>query len=141
MAKSQEKSVDAYLKSLPAERRTLSQDVARARAEEPAEGLRGIVRVGLSHVRDPAREVPGHVQQAALCYAGIAAQKNHYAVYLPMCVYQDAKLRAKLQADFAKAGKKLDMVRRDRREAARRVLMETADHQEGKVEHRSRLGM
>jgi hypothetical protein len=43
-----------------------------------------------------------------LSYAGLAAQKNHYALYL-MAVYGDPAREARLREGFAQAGKKLDM--------------------------------
>jgi hypothetical protein len=43
-----------------------------------------------------------------LCYAAIAAQKNHYAIYL-MGPYGDPALRKRLEQGFADAGKRLDM--------------------------------
>ena len=43
-----------------------------------------------------------------LCYAGLAAQKNHCAVYL-MGVYGSVESGKKFAAAFAAAGKKLDM--------------------------------
>jgi hypothetical protein len=43
-----------------------------------------------------------------LSYVSLAAQKNHYALYL-MGVYQDQQLEVQLRNGFEQAGKKLDM--------------------------------
>jgi hypothetical protein len=43
-----------------------------------------------------------------LCYAALASQKNHMALYL-MCAYADGPVKKRLVAGFKAAGKKLDM--------------------------------
>jgi len=43
-----------------------------------------------------------------LCLAGLAAQKQHLALYL-MTVYGDPKIAQRFKAGFKAAGKKLDM--------------------------------
>lgn len=43
-----------------------------------------------------------------LMYAAIAAQKNHYAIYLS-APYQNSKILKQLEDGYAKAGMKLDM--------------------------------
>jgi hypothetical protein len=48
---------------------------------------------------DPRQPVP---------YLGLAAQKNHFSLYL-MPIYASPELLAWFQAEWAKTGKKLDM--------------------------------
>jgi uncharacterized protein YdhG (YjbR/CyaY superfamily) len=108
MARSEEKSVDAYLKSLPAERRAVVKTLRELVLENLPKGYEESFEWGYPTYEIPLAKYPDTYNKRPLCYAGIAAQKNHYAVYL-MCVYQDAKLRKQLEDDFAKAGKKLDM--------------------------------
>ena len=43
-----------------------------------------------------------------LTYAGLAAQKNNYALYL-MCAQADSQIERDLRAAYAPAGLKLDM--------------------------------
>ena len=56
----------------------------------------------------PARTASSISNGKPLCYAGLAAQKNHLALYL-MAAYTDTKAAARLKSAFAAAGKKLDM--------------------------------
>mgnify|MGYP006351513367 CR=1 FL=1 len=57
--------------------------------------------MGDDQLRHPSLPVPGHLQR-------VAAQKNHYAVYL-MNIYGGTPEEDSLRKDFEKAGKKLDM--------------------------------
>ena len=108
MAASQAKSVAAYLEELPAERRAVVSKLRALVKKNLPKGYVETMSFGYPAYVIPLAKYPDTYNGQPLCYAAIAAQKNHYAVYL-MCVYQDAELRRKLEADFAKAGKKLDM--------------------------------
>jgi hypothetical protein len=110
MARSDAKSVDAYLKSLPAERRAVVATLRALVLDNLPKGYEETFEWGYPTYVIPLSKYPDTYNKRALCYAAIAAQKNHYAVYL-MCVDEDGKLRKKLESDFAKAGKKLDMGR------------------------------
>ena len=102
------KSVDAYLKGLPAERRAVVKALRELVLANLPKGYEESFEWGFPTYQVPLAKYPDTYNKRPLCYAAIAAQKHHYAVYL-MGVYQDEKLRAQLKADFAKAGKKLDM--------------------------------
>jgi len=108
MARSQEKSVDAYLESLPAERREVVKTLRELVLKNLPKGYVESFEWGYPTYEIPLAKYPDTYNKRPLAYAAIAAQKHHYAVYL-MCVHQDAKLRKQLEDDFAKAGKKLDM--------------------------------
>jgi len=108
VARSLEKSVDAYLESLPAERREVVKTLRELVLKNLPKGYEESFEWGYPTYEIPLAKYPDTYNKRPLAYAAIAAQKHHYAVYL-MCVYQDAKLRARLEDDFAKAGKKLDM--------------------------------
>jgi hypothetical protein len=56
----------------------------------------------------PLEAYPRTYNGQPLSYAALAAQKNHYALYL-MAVYGDPAGEAQLREAFAQAGKKLDM--------------------------------
>ena len=100
--------VDAYLESLPAERRKVVETLRALVLKNLPKGYEESFEWGYPTYQIPLAKYPDTYNKKPLCYAAIAAQKHHYAVYL-MCVYQDPKLRKQLEADFAKAGKKLDM--------------------------------
>ncbi|MEO8334890.1 MAG: DUF1801 domain-containing protein [bacterium] len=108
MASSSAKTVDAYLDALPQDRRdaiSTVRDVVRKRLP------RGYVEqmdFGMICYCVPLERYPGTYNGHALCYAGLAAQKNYNAVYL-MGVYGDGANAKKFKAAFDKAGKTLDM--------------------------------
>ena len=108
MARSQEKSVDAYLESLPAERRAVVKTLRELVLKNLPKGYEESFEWGYPTYEIPLSKYPDTYNKRPLSYVAIAAQKHYYAVYL-MCVYQDAKLRTRLEDDFAKAGKKLDI--------------------------------
>lgn len=108
MARSQAKSVDGYLKELPPERRAVVSKLRDMVLKHLPKGYEESFEWGYPTYQVPLARFPDTYNKKPLCYAAIAAQKNHYALYL-MCVYQDAKQLAKLEAAFEKAGKKLDM--------------------------------
>jgi len=108
VARSQEKSVDAYLESLPAERRAVVKTLRELVLKNLPKGYEESFEWGYPTYEIPLSKYPDTYNKRPLSYVAIAAQKHYYAVYL-MCVYQDAKLRTRLEDDFAKAGKKLDM--------------------------------
>ena len=56
----------------------------------------------------PLERFPDTYNGQPLCYATLASQKNHLALYL-MVAYGDAEKRKILEEGFRKAGKKLDM--------------------------------
>lgn len=108
MVRSAATTVSRYLASLPAERRRIMAAVRKViRANLPA-GYRETMNWGMINYEVPLRRYPDTYNGQPLCYAGLAAQKNNYSLYL-MCVYQDSRRVAWLRDRFRKAGKKLDM--------------------------------
>ena len=101
-------SVDEYLDELPAERRAVLRTLRAIVKKNLPKGYVESFEYGYPSYVIPLSTYPNTYNGQPMCYAAIAAQKSHYAVYL-MCVYQDAGLRKKLEDEFRKAGKKLDM--------------------------------
>jgi hypothetical protein len=56
----------------------------------------------------PIEKYPNTYNKQPLCYVGLAAQKNHNALYL-MGAYATEAQRKALEDEFKKAGKRLDM--------------------------------
>ena len=101
-------SVALYLAKLPADRRAV---VARVRDEVNAVIPKGYVEslgYGMIMWSVPLSRFPNTYNGQPLCCVALAAQKNHYALYLMGC-YGNAVLDAELRAGFARDGKKLDM--------------------------------
>lgn len=108
MAPSKAASVNAYLKSLPAERRKVVAAVRDVVLSNLPKGYRESVNWGHITYEVPLERYPDSYNGQPLCYAGLAAQKNHYALYL-MGAYANPKVGKSLASEFKKRGKKLDM--------------------------------
>jgi hypothetical protein len=101
-------TVDQYLAELPADRRTEIEKVRDAiNAALPA-GYREGMGWGMIGWVIPLADYPDTYNKQPLAYAGLAAQKNSNSLYLN-CVYASPERTDRLKAEFAKAGKKLDM--------------------------------
>jgi hypothetical protein len=108
---SKARTVDQYLAELPDDRRAVIEAVRNViRSNLPAgyeEGmLYGMIGYFVPHSLFPAGYHCDPNQP--LCYAGLASQKNHMAIYL-MCVYGSQEQRNWFTSAWKKAGKKLDM--------------------------------
>ena len=108
MAASKAATVSAYLKSLPPERRRVVSTVREVVLKNLPTGYRESMGFGYITYGVPLETYPGTYNGQPLCYAGLAAQKNHYALYL-MGAYADPTKGKRLAAEFRKRGKKLDM--------------------------------
>lgn len=108
MVQSAAKTVDAYLEELPEDRRAVVSAVRDVIVANLPEGYDESVSFGMIAYSIPLERYPKTYNKQPLCYVALAAQKNHYAVYL-MCVYASPQRAAALREQFARAGKKLDM--------------------------------
>ena len=108
MAASAAATVDEYLESLPPERRAVVSAVRDVILRNLPQGYRETMSFGMIGYGIPLERYPNTYNRQPLAYAALAAQKNHYALYL-MSAYQDSDDEARLRRDFAEAGKKLDM--------------------------------
>jgi hypothetical protein len=99
---------DAYLAEMAPERAAV---VSRVRdlvnANLPA-GYEERMAWGMIGWEVPLARCADTYNGQPLAYAGLAAQKNHFALYLN-CVYGCEARTEQLRAAFAAAGKKLDM--------------------------------
>lgn len=108
MATSTATTVDAYLESLPDERRAVVAAVRDVVLHNLPEGYRETMQGSMISYIVPLERYPNTYNKQPLGYVSLAAQKNHYALYL-VCAYQDPQQAAWLQEQFTQAGKKLDM--------------------------------
>lgn len=108
MASSSAKTVAAYLDELPEERRKVISKVRAHVRKRLPKGYDETMAFGMINYIVPKSVVPETYNGQPLCYAAIAAQKNHFAVYL-MNAYVGTPVGTKLAAEFKAAGKKLDM--------------------------------
>jgi hypothetical protein len=108
MVSSKAPTPEAYLAELPPERAPL---VARLRDLVNANLPDGYVERmswGMIGWEVPLDRYPDTYNGQPLVYAGLAAQKNYTALYLN-CVYASNERAERLKAQWAAAGRKLDM--------------------------------
>jgi hypothetical protein len=108
MVQSAAKTVDAYLAELPEDRRAVVSTVRDVILANLPKGYVESVSMGMISYSIPLERFPKTYNKQPLCYVSLAAQKNHYAIYL-MGVYMRPKRESTLREAFAKAGKKLDI--------------------------------
>ena len=104
-------TVDAYLESLPADRRAALAAVRKVILANLDAGFEEGMQYGMIGYYVPHSIYPPGYHcdpRQPLCYAGLASQKQYMALYL-MCVYGDEGERAWFVDAWMKSGKKLDM--------------------------------
>ena len=108
MATSSATTVEGYLDDLPPDRRAVIATVRDTIRKTLPDGYRETINWGMITYEVPLDRYPDTYNGQPLMYAALAAQKNHYAVYLTG-LYQDPDEEKRFRAEFAKAGRKLDM--------------------------------
>jgi uncharacterized protein YdhG (YjbR/CyaY superfamily) len=108
MVQSKAKSVAEYLEELEPERRAVIEKVRACVLKHLPEGYEEVMNWGMITYEVPLDRYPKTYNKKPLLYVSLAAQKNHYAVYL-MCAYTDSEYHQMLKEGFEKAGVKLDM--------------------------------
>ncbi len=105
------KTVQEYLKELPAERRETINAVRSVILANLSKGYEECMSYGMIGYVVPHSIYPKGYQcnpKLPLPFVNLASQKNHMALYL-MCCYGDPKLKAWLEKAWKDAGKKWDM--------------------------------
>ena len=108
MVMSSAKTVDAYLASLPDDKRTAISTVRDLVLENLPDGFVEGMGFGMIYYSIPLSRYPNTYNDQPLGYVALAAPKNFNAIYL-MGVYGDPTRAAKFKEGFARAGKKLDI--------------------------------
>ena len=108
MVSSAATTVEAYLAELPPERREVLATVRALVNANLPEGYAEGMNWGMISWEIPLSRYPVTYNKQPLIYAALAAQKNHYALYL-MCAYADSQSERDLRAAYAAAGLKLDL--------------------------------
>ena len=107
MAKSSASTVDDYLAELPPERREVVAQVRDLVNRHLPRGYEERLSWGMISWEVPLSRYPTTYNKQPLAFVALAAQKNHYALYL-MCAYADSSQEAALRKAYAQAGKKFD---------------------------------
>lgn len=108
MVQSKARTVSEYLSELPPDRRAVVSTVRDTVRRNLPKGYRETTNFGMITWELPLERYPDTYNGQPLCYAGLAAQKNHYALYL-MGAYSNPDDATKLRDAFRKSGKKMDM--------------------------------
>lgn len=111
MVTSKATSVEQYLQELPPERREVLAAVRKVILNNLDKDFEEGMQYGMIGYYVPHRVFPDGYHcdpKQPLPFAGLAAQKNNYSLYL-MCIYGDPSKEKQLRDAFAKAGKKPNM--------------------------------
>ena len=108
MVGSKATTVADYLADLPPERAAVVAHVRDLVNRAIPDGYREGIGYGMIGWVVPLEDYPDTYNGQPLAYVGLAAQKNHYSLYLT-CTYASADRTARLKAAYAAAGKKIDM--------------------------------
>lgn len=108
MVSSAAANVAAYLKELPAQRREVVAAVREVLRKAMPRGYEEAMDWGMICWRVPLARYPETYNGRALAYVALAAQKNHYAIYL-MGVYGDGKQEKALLEAYRAMGRKPDL--------------------------------
>ncbi len=108
MVSSKASTVADYLAELPPERRAVMARVRDALNAVMPDGYREGMGYGMMGWDVPLEDYPDTYNKQPLAYAGLAAQKNSYSLYLT-CVYSDPARVQRLRTAAAAMGKRLDM--------------------------------
>jgi hypothetical protein len=103
-------TVDAYIASLPDDRREAITAVRRTVTENLPEGFVESMAHGMIAWSVPLDVYPDTYNGEPLMFAALASQKRHMAVHL-MGVYGSDDLRERFLIEYRASGKRLDMGR------------------------------
>jgi len=106
--RSEAKTVDEYLLSLPEERREAISKVREVILQNLPDGYEESMNWGMISYEVPLSTCPDTYNGQPLTYAALASQKNHMAVYLSG-IYMDEAAREKFESDYKATGKKFDV--------------------------------
>ena len=101
-------TVKAYLAELPADRRAVISGVRKMILKNLPVGYVEAMRWDMISYEIPLSVYPNTYNDQPLSFAGLADEKNHYALYLT-CIFSSPRHLAILKDAYAKAGKKPDM--------------------------------
>ena len=102
------KTVAEYIASLPEDRRDAIKAVRAVVKKNLPAGYKEGMDYGFIGWTVPLSVYPDTYNGQPLCYAALANQKNHMALYL-MAAYAEGKVKERLVQGFKAARKKLDM--------------------------------
>ena len=106
--KSSAQTVDDYLAELPGDRHDAITQLRELILDRLPEGYEEAMNWGMITYQVPLETYPDTYNGQPLMYAGLASQKNHFAVYLSG-IYQEDGKRDKFMEAYKATGKRLDV--------------------------------
>lgn len=100
-------TVEAYLESLPEDRRAAITAVREVMLANLPAGYVESMNWGMIAYEVPLSVCPDTYNGQPLMYAALASQKNHMAVYLT-AIYMNEKARESFEAEYKATGKRMD---------------------------------
>jgi hypothetical protein len=101
-------TAEEYLERIPADARDTIATLRKLILKHLPKGYIESINYGMIAYEIPLKTFPDTYNKQPLIYIGLAAQKNHFALYLT-CAYGAPERIEWLKDAFEKAGKKLDM--------------------------------
>jgi hypothetical protein len=108
MTRSAAVSVEEYLAELPPDRAAVISDVRELVLDNLPDGVEESMNFEMIAYEIPLSRYPDTYNGQPLMFVALAAQKNHYALYLHG-VYSSEPIAERLRDAYAEAGMKLDM--------------------------------
>jgi hypothetical protein len=105
---SQEKTVAAYIKSLPEEKASIIREVRSLVNKNLPDGYKEVMRWGMISWEIPLSKYPDTYNGEPLNYVALAAQKNNFSLYLMGC-YADPIAMDEFVREYKASGKPLNM--------------------------------
>ena len=108
MARSDAATPEAYLEELPEDRAAVVAKVREVVRDNLPEGYEEAMAHGMIAYQIPLERYPDTYNGEPLMYVALAAQKNHYALYMHG-IYMDEDAGRDFREGWEASGKKLDM--------------------------------
>jgi len=106
--RSEAKTVEDYIESLPDERRQAISSIRDTILSNLPDGYEEVMNWGMITYQIPLETYPDTYNKQPLMYAALASQKNHMAVYL-MGIYISDDSREKFETTYKATGKRFDV--------------------------------
>jgi len=106
--RSDAKTVQEYLNSLPPDRKILIEKVREVILKHIPEGIEEAMNWGMISYQVPLSICADTYNGQPLLFAALASQKNHMAVYLS-AIYSDEKLRGDFIKNYKLTGKRMNL--------------------------------
>jgi uncharacterized protein YdhG (YjbR/CyaY superfamily) len=105
--RSEAKTVEEYIKSLPQERREAISAVRNTIVQNLPKGYEETMNWGMITYQVPLEVYPDTHNKQPLMFAALASQKNHMAVYLTS-IYMSEKSFSEFEAAYKTTGKRFN---------------------------------